>query len=57
METYIGRYFLKDGSYSQQIISAVAKEPLIHYNLKPEPGKQTFNNVTQNATPNQIKGM
>ena len=32
-ETYIDRRFLKDNCYSQQIISAVAKESLIPYSL------------------------
>ena len=32
-EIYSGRRFLKDGCYSQQIVSAVAKESLIPYNL------------------------
>ena len=32
-EIYIGKGFLKDGYYSQQIISAVAKESLIRHNL------------------------
>ena len=32
-EIYIGRSFLRDGCYSQHIISAVAKESLIPYNL------------------------
>ena len=30
---YIDRCFLKKGCSSQQIISAVAKEPMIPYNL------------------------
>ena len=30
---YIGRGFLRGGCYCQQIISAVAKESLIPYNL------------------------
>ena len=33
-EIYISRRLLKDGCYSQQIKSAVAKESLIPYNLK-----------------------
>ena len=32
-EIFIGRCFWKDGYYSQQIISVVAKETLIIYNL------------------------
>ena len=32
-EIYVGKGFLKDGCYSQQIISAVAKESLIPHNL------------------------
>ena len=32
-EINVGRSFLKDGCYSQQIISAEAKEALIPYNL------------------------
>ena len=32
-EVYIARRFLKDGSYSQQTLSAVAKESLISYDL------------------------
>ena len=32
-EVYIGRHFLKDDCYSKQIISALAKESLIPYNL------------------------
>ena len=30
---YIGRRFLKDGYYSEQVVSAVVKESLIPYNL------------------------
>ena len=32
-EIYIGRRFLQDGCYSQQVISAVAKEYMIPFNL------------------------
>ena len=32
-EINVGRSFLKEGCYSQQIISAEAKEALIPYNL------------------------
>ena len=54
----IGGRFLEDCfyCYSQQIISAVANESLIPYNLIKEHQKhRTFNTVTPNATPNQIK--
>ena len=55
----IGRCFLEDCfyRYCQQIISAVANESLIPYNLiKRRPETQiTFNTVTSNVNPNQIK--
>ena len=57
-EIYIGVHFLEGCSYcySCQIISAVANESLIPYNLKKEHQKhKTFNTVTPNATSNQIR--
>ena len=62
LDIFIERRFLKNGCYSQQIISVVAKEPLIPYNhaipLHKEHQKQkTFNTVTPNFNPNQIKQM
>ena len=57
-EIYSGRRFLKDDCYSQQIVSAVAKESLIPYNLTQRvPETQIFNTATPHATPNQIKHM
>ena len=53
----LGR-FLEDYFYyySKQIISTVAKESLIPYNLiQNTPETQTFNALTPNATLNQIK--
>ena len=57
-EIYIGRRFLEGYFYyySQKTMFAVAKESLIPY--KPAQGAaktQTFDTVTPNATPNQIK--
>ena len=57
-EIYIGRRFLEGCFYyySQKTMFAVAKESLIPY--KPAQGAaktQTFDTVTPNATPNQIK--
>ena len=53
-EIYAARSLLKDGSYSQQIISAVAKEILIPYKLT-QTAPETQKTVTLNTTPNQIK--
>ena len=55
-EIYIGSRFLKDGYYSKHIISAVAKESLISYNLR-QRRLETKNlyTVTPNVTKNQIK--
>ena len=53
----LGR-FLEDYfyCYSKQIISTVAKESLIPYNLiQNAPETQTFNALTPNVTLNQIK--
>ena len=60
VEICIGGRFLKGcfNCYSQQRISVVAKESLIPYNLIQNNEHQkhtTFNTVTWNATPNQIK--
>ena len=55
---YIGRRFLKDGYCSQQFIPAVAKESLVLYKLTQNTSnKNTFDAVTPNATPDQIKQM
>ena len=60
VEICISGRFLKGcfNCYSQQRISVVAKESLIPYNLIQNNEHQkhtTFNTVTWNATPNQIK--
>ena len=53
---YIGKHFLKKGCYFQQIIFAVAKESRFPITLHKEHQKhKTFNTVTPNTTPNQIK--
>ena len=53
---YIVRRFLKDGYCSQQFIPAVAKDALVLYNLTQNTSnKNTFDTVTPNATPNQVK--
>ena len=43
--------------YSQQIISAVANESLIPYNLVKRAKQTTFSTVTMNPNPIQIKVM
>ena len=58
-EIYIDRFFLKNDCYSQQVISAVAREFLIPYNVTkrvPETQK-SLNTVTTNTTPNETKQM
>ena len=55
-EIYIGRRFLKYGCYSKHIISAVAKESLISYNLTQRRLEtEDLYTVTPNVTKNQIK--
>ena len=57
-EICVGGHFLLDCfyCYSQQIISAVAKESLIPYTLYKEHQKHgTFNTVTPRTSPNQTK--
>ena len=57
-EIYIVGSFLEDYfyCYSQQILSAVTNESLISYNLiKGQQKHRTFNTVTPNDKPNQIK--
>ena len=55
---YTGRRFLKDGYCSQKFIPAVAKDSLVLYNLTQNTSKKnTFDAVTPNATPDQIKVM
>ena len=57
-EICIAGHFLENCfyCYSQQIVSVVANESLNAYNfIKRVPEKQTFNTVTPNANPNQIK--
>ena len=56
-EIYIDRRFLKDSCYSQQIISAVAKEYLIPYNLiqrAPETQNLQYCNTKYQAKPNEV---
>ena len=53
-EIYIGRRFLKDSRYSQQMISVAAKKSLIPYKLTQKaPEKKNFRTATPNATSNQ----
>ena len=55
---YIDRRFLKDGCYSQQIITDIVKESLIPYDhTQRVPETQTSNTVMPNSTPNQVKQM
>ena len=56
-EVYIARRFLKDGSYSQQTLSAVAKESLISYDLTervPVSQNLLYCDAKYHAKPNQI---
>ena len=58
VDIHIGRLFLKEGCYSQPIISAVVKKSLIPNNLTERaPETQNFKTLTPNVTPNQIKQM
>ena len=52
-EIYVGRRFLKDCCYSQQIIFAVAKESLIPYNFTQRAPEIKNPLIIPNATLNQ----